>query len=133
MALARQPWTVGIDFGGTNIKAGLVNASGRVVATELFSSPEATRPKAFVERVADAVASCGIKRRRLKRAEAVKEGQKALRASHNIEPLEVEGSRLEATARLEPRTSSRERERPEVCVIGALNLLPPLKPSQTFV
>ena len=51
----RRDWTVGIDFGGTNIKAGLVDPSGRVVATELFSSGQATRPAVFVEQAARAV------------------------------------------------------------------------------
>lgn len=50
-------WTVGVDFGGTSVKAGLVDASGRVVATASFSTDEAARPAAFVERTSRAVES----------------------------------------------------------------------------
>ena len=50
-------WTVGVDFGGTNIKVGLVDAAGRVVRTQLLSSRVLSRPAPFVEGVARAVES----------------------------------------------------------------------------
>lgn len=48
-------WTVGVDFGGTNIKVGLVDAAGRVARSDVFASQQASRPAAFVERVGRAV------------------------------------------------------------------------------
>ena len=48
-------WAAGVDFGGTNVKVGLVDAAGRVVRTEAFSSSEASRPDTFVKRVGRAV------------------------------------------------------------------------------
>jgi len=48
-------WTVGVDFGGTNVKAGLVSPAGRVVATRLLSSKAVGRPARFVEGLGEAV------------------------------------------------------------------------------
>lgn len=44
----RREWTVGVDFGGTNIKAGLVDRQGRVVRTEVLDAKRRGRPQAFV-------------------------------------------------------------------------------------
>jgi glucokinase len=59
-------WTAGVDFGGTNIKIGLVSGAGRVVATRVLSSRRYGRPAAFVRGVGEAVPalarSCGVRR-----------------------------------------------------------------------
>ena len=52
-----RPWTVGVDFGGTNIKLGLVTPQGRVVHARMLDSRPLRRPAAFVEGVAHAVES----------------------------------------------------------------------------
>lgn len=51
----RHRWTVGVDFGGTNVKAGLVSPAGRVVATRILSSRAIGRPARFVEGLGEAV------------------------------------------------------------------------------
>lgn len=48
-------WTVGVDFGGTNVKVGLVAPTGRVAAAEALASREISRPGRFVEAVSEAV------------------------------------------------------------------------------
>lgn len=53
MTVAR--WTVGVDFGGTNVKVGLVTATGRVAAVTQLSSTVVGRPSSFVEGVAGAI------------------------------------------------------------------------------
>ncbi len=62
-------WAVGIDFGGTNIKLGLVSPSGRVTASAILSAKQVGRPQAFVPAAADAVkrlaASAGLTLRQL--------------------------------------------------------------------
>ena len=50
-------WTIGVDFGGTNIKVGLVDAKGRVAHARLLSSNGIGRPAMFVEAVSRAVES----------------------------------------------------------------------------
>lgn len=50
-------WTVGVDFGGTNIKVGLVGAEGRLARTQVLSSQALRAPAAFVEGVGRAVES----------------------------------------------------------------------------
>ncbi|MBI3321365.1 MAG: ROK family protein [Candidatus Omnitrophica bacterium] len=50
-------WVVGIDFGGTNIKAGLISPTGRVVSTRLLSSLRFRRPSAFVQGISEMVGS----------------------------------------------------------------------------
>ena len=52
-----RKWTVGVDFGGTNIKVGLVRADGRVVRTQLLSSKGIRRPASFTEGVSGVVES----------------------------------------------------------------------------
>lgn len=42
---------VGIDFGGTNVKLGLVNERGAILARRRFSTQEAASQKAWLERV----------------------------------------------------------------------------------
>jgi glucokinase len=56
-AMSRQGWAVGIDFGGTNIKAGLVSRGGRVVASRLLPSSRYGSPSRFVEGVRATVGS----------------------------------------------------------------------------
>ncbi len=46
-------WTLGVDFGGTNIKFGIVGSTGRVHAARVLSSRGIGRPAAFIEAVAD--------------------------------------------------------------------------------
>ena len=48
-------WTVGVDFGGTNVKAGLVSSAGRVAAARVLSSRTVSRPARFVEGLGEAV------------------------------------------------------------------------------
>ena len=50
-------WTVGVDFGGTNIKLGLVTPQGRVACAQVLDSRPLRRPAAFVEGIARAVES----------------------------------------------------------------------------
>ena len=67
--MTRQRWAVGIDFGGTNIKCGLVDRRGRVVRSFVLSSKRFGRPAAFVEGIHRAVeqlaASAGLTLARL--------------------------------------------------------------------
>ncbi len=58
----------GVDFGGTNLKIGLVTPEGRVVATDVLPSKQVASPKGFVEAVAASVS-------RLARAEGVAPSQ----------------------------------------------------------
>ena len=53
--MTRRTWTVGIDFGGTNIKVGLVDGRGRVIRTQVLPSAALSRPRAFVEGAGRAV------------------------------------------------------------------------------
>ena len=48
-------WTVGVDFGGTNIKCGLINRQGSVVRSLVLSSQRFGPPHAFIEGVAGAI------------------------------------------------------------------------------
>ena len=50
-------WTVGVDFGGTNVKVGLVNARGRVVRAHVVSSKAIPQPASFVDGVCRLVGS----------------------------------------------------------------------------
>ena len=50
-------WTVGIDFGGTNVKVGLVSPTGRVERSRVLSSQDCGRPSRFVEGASRAVES----------------------------------------------------------------------------
>ena len=55
--MERQKWVVGVDFGGTNTKVGLVSASGRVVRTAVFSSCDIASPARFLEAISGAAES----------------------------------------------------------------------------
>ncbi len=57
MASKMRKWTVGIDFGGTNVKVGLVSSTGRVVRSRVLSSQDVGRPSRFVEGVGRSVES----------------------------------------------------------------------------
>ena len=48
-------WTVGVDFGGTNIKVGLVTDAGRVAATQVLSAKRFGIPSKFVAGVGETV------------------------------------------------------------------------------
>ena len=50
-----QRWTIGVDFGGTNTKVGIVSASGRVAAMRRLPSAGFRRPSQFVDAVSAAV------------------------------------------------------------------------------
>ena len=66
----RGKWTVGIDFGGTMIKAGLVDPHGRVAAERVLSSRAAGRPAQFlaaaVVLVETLAAGAGVRPRQLR-------------------------------------------------------------------
>jgi glucokinase len=53
--MRQQRWAVGVDFGGTNIKCGLVDTRGRVRRSLVLSSKRFGRPAAFVDRVVSTV------------------------------------------------------------------------------
>lgn len=53
--MVRRKWTVGVDFGGTNVKLGLVTDAGRVVGTERFSSKGFNGPGRFIDGVSLAI------------------------------------------------------------------------------
>lgn len=67
--MMRRRWAVGVDFGGTNIKCGLVDRRGRVVTSLVLSTAQFGRPTAFVEGIHRAVeqlaASAGLASARL--------------------------------------------------------------------
>jgi glucokinase len=50
-------WAVGVDFGGTTVKVGLVRPTGRVASVRILPTKEFRSPAQFVEGVARAVAS----------------------------------------------------------------------------
>ncbi len=50
-----RTWTVGVDFGGTNIKVGLVSDRGRVVRQRILSTRAFGRPAQCLEGLSDAV------------------------------------------------------------------------------
>ena len=50
-------WTVGVDFGGTNVKIGLVTATARVHQTLVIASKQLVTPTAFINGVCDVVMS----------------------------------------------------------------------------
>ena len=51
--MTRQ-WTIGVDFGGTNVKVGLVGPRGRIAAAHALASRDVGRPDRFVEAVSEA-------------------------------------------------------------------------------
>ncbi len=50
-------WAVGVDFGGTSVKVGLVEPTGRVAAVRVLPTAELRRPAQFIDGVVRAVAS----------------------------------------------------------------------------
>lgn len=52
--MKRQQWTIGVDFGGTNIKIGVVSDAGRVAASRVLPSSSLRSPARFVEGVSAA-------------------------------------------------------------------------------
>ncbi|PIQ84404.1 MAG: transcriptional regulator [Candidatus Omnitrophica bacterium CG11_big_fil_rev_8_21_14_0_20_63_9] len=52
-------WTVGVDFGGTYVKLGLVDQAGRVRHAERLASQTVRSPGAFIEGVSEAVERLG--------------------------------------------------------------------------
>ncbi len=60
-------WTVGVDFGGTNIKVGLVTTRGRTLASTVLSTRAHRTPRAFVEGVAGAIEQLAARTRQLRR------------------------------------------------------------------
>jgi len=58
-------WTVGVDFGGTNIKVGVVTSTGRVTRSLVLSTRDHATPSRFVEGLDEAI-------RRLARSEGVR-------------------------------------------------------------
>lgn len=67
--MSPRTWTVGVDFGGTAVKIGLVDARGCVTATSQLASQLMARPAEFVSGLGRAVealtASVGIRPSRL--------------------------------------------------------------------
>jgi glucokinase len=67
--MTRRQWAIGVDFGGTNIKCGLVDRRGRVASSLVLSTAEVSRPAAFVAGIHRAVeqlaASTGLAPTRL--------------------------------------------------------------------
>ena len=61
-------WTVGIDFGGTNIKVGLVADRGVIRAQDALATAEHATPSRFVDGVAQTIARLA-ERQRLSRRE----------------------------------------------------------------
>lgn len=63
-------WTVGVDFGGTTIKVGLVDAQSRIRNTRVLPTRQYGAPRRFAEGVAAAAASMardrGVATRRLR-------------------------------------------------------------------
>jgi len=55
--MSRRGWAIGVDFGGTNIKAGLVSRGGEVIVSRVLSSNAYGSPSRFVEGVRDIAAS----------------------------------------------------------------------------
>jgi glucokinase len=53
--MMRRQWAIGIDFGGTNIKCGLVDRRGRVAASVSLPTRAFARPRAFIEGTARTV------------------------------------------------------------------------------
>ena len=50
-----REWTVGVDFGGTNIKVGFVNARGRVFETRVLDTRQLGAPHRFVPAVSQTI------------------------------------------------------------------------------
>ena len=50
-------WAVGVDFGGTTVKVGLVSPAGRVLAVRVLPTAELRRPADFSRGVGQAIQS----------------------------------------------------------------------------
>ncbi len=46
-----KPYAIGIDFGGTNTKLGLMHRSGRLIVQTAFPTADCSQPAAFVKRI----------------------------------------------------------------------------------
>jgi len=57
LTMRARRWTVGVDFGGTNIKVGLVDPRGRIARSRVVPSRRFGRPDAFIEAISNAVGS----------------------------------------------------------------------------
>lgn len=55
--MSARRWTVGVDFGGTNIKVGLVDPHGRLARSLVVPSRRFGRPDAFIDAISGAVES----------------------------------------------------------------------------
>ncbi|OGX28554.1 MAG: hypothetical protein A3B78_03030 [Omnitrophica WOR_2 bacterium RIFCSPHIGHO2_02_FULL_67_20] len=55
--MSATPWAVGVDFGGTTVKVGLVTPAGRVAAVRVLPTAELRRPAQFADAVSQAVRS----------------------------------------------------------------------------
>lgn len=55
--MAQRTWAVGIDFGGTNVKIGLLNASHRITRVQVLASRDVGQPRGFVAAVTRTIAS----------------------------------------------------------------------------
>ena len=49
----RRPFALGIDFGGTSVKCGLLDSTGRILRRRDFPTAEASTPGDWVARVGD--------------------------------------------------------------------------------
>src|SRR3989338_5828658 len=63
-------WAMGVDFGGTNIKIGLVTDRGSILAQEILTTGDHATPQRFVSAVAKAAErlarSCRLPHRALR-------------------------------------------------------------------
>jgi glucokinase len=64
VAMSDKRWAVGVDFGGTNLKVGLVNAAGRVRAAAVLPVGRPCGPAEFLDAV-EAAAGALMRRARL--------------------------------------------------------------------
>ena len=55
--MAKRAWTVGVDFGGTAVKVGLVMSTGRVHRMMVIASRRLATPAAFIDGIARTVRS----------------------------------------------------------------------------
>ncbi len=63
-------WTIGVDFGGTTIKCGLVNDQGRVIRSQVLPSPQYGPPEPFLNGMSQTIirllSSAGLSMSRLR-------------------------------------------------------------------
>jgi len=53
--MGQRKWTVGVDFGGTNIKVGVVDGQGKVAGEAVLSTRDHATPSAFAEGLDEAI------------------------------------------------------------------------------